>query len=222
MSIRASSLLLLENCLFLPCLADRKWGRASFKRRYAEADWYQRYDSELSSQLKIKSDDSILAVIVIVIKHYFYRSDRKAHASIHLFAQIHFYSCSVPSFLSSIPVPRTSSTTEPKIVQSLFLNFILPLPAWRTPPLESLSGQRGGMKSLIAAGQERVWDARRGWMLGNNKNGPRATRSQCGAAAIRVMKVWLMMEPTRVISSTRRGATRRIGSSLDKILSPVP
>lgn len=79
MSIRASSLLLLENCLFLPCLADRKWGRASFKRRYAEADWYQRYDSELSSQLKIKSDDSILAVIVIVIKHYFYRSDRKAH-----------------------------------------------------------------------------------------------------------------------------------------------
>ena len=69
----------------------------------------------------------------------------------------------------------------------------------------------------------RLGDARRGWMLGNNKDGPRATRSQCGAAAIRVMKVWLMMEPTRVISSTRRGATRRrIGSSFDKILSPVP
>lgn len=89
----------------------------------------------------------------------------------------------VDSCTTNILDHRTENRT------SLFLNFILPLPARRTPPLESLSGQRGGMKSLIAAGQERVWDARRGWMLGNNKNGPRATRSQCGAAAIRVMKV---------------------------------
>lgn len=148
-----------------------------------------------SSQLKIKSDDSILAVIVIVIKYYFYRSDRKAHDYefyTRVFTSSRKYISILALFLPSFRrflKPRTSSTTEPKIVQSLFLNFVLPLPARRTPSLESLSGQRGGMKSLIAAGQERVWDARRGWMLGNNKNGPRATRSQCGAAAIRVMKV---------------------------------
>lgn len=52
---------------------------------------------------------------------------------------------------------------------------------WRTPPLESLSGQKGGMKSLIAAGQERVWEMRDEdgcWGIIRMGRGPRGVNAE--------------------------------------------
>lgn len=137
---------------------------------------------------------ALLAVIIVksIVQSLDYKFYTRIYSQSILSAQIHFYStiifCSFPSFHRFLhhEHPQSPSRKSYNPYSSiLFVPF----------PLEDSSfgiviGAEGRHEITDCGGaRTRLGDARRGWMLGNNKDGPRATRSQCGAAAIRVMKV---------------------------------
>lgn len=88
----------------------------------------------------------------------------------------------LPSFLPFIDSCTTSILNHRAENRTILIPQFYSSPSlWRTPPLESLSGQKGGMKSLIAAGQERVWEMRDEdgcWGIIRMGRGPRGVNAE--------------------------------------------
>ena len=134
----------------------------------------------------------IALLVVIIVKSIVQSLDYKFYTRIYsqsiLSAQIHFYSTiifssSFPSFLPSFVDSCTTNILNHRAENRTILipQFYSSPSLWRTPPLESLSGQKGGMKSLIAAGQERVWEMRDEdgcWGIIRMGRGPRGVNAE--------------------------------------------